>query len=72
MAEGARLESVYTRNRIEGSNPSLTAKLKKKGPDENQDPFSFVLHLDDAKTDTQNNSGCRKAANEGIPMSLLT
>ncbi len=41
MAEGARLESVYTRNRIEGSNPSLTAKLKKKGPDENQDPFSF-------------------------------
>ena len=45
MAEGARLESVYTRNRIEGSNPSLTAKLKKKGPDENQDPFSFgVVH----------------------------
>jgi len=41
VAEGARLESVYTRNRIEGSNPSLTAKLKKKGPDENQDPFSF-------------------------------
>lgn len=28
MAEGARLESVYTRNRIEGSNPSLTAKIK--------------------------------------------
>ncbi len=44
MAEGARLESVYTRNRIEGSNPSLTAKLKKKGPDENQDPFS-LMHL---------------------------
>ncbi len=28
MAEGARLESVYTRKRIEGSNPSLTAILK--------------------------------------------
>jgi hypothetical protein len=28
VAEGARLESVYTRKRIEGSNPSLTAKLK--------------------------------------------
>ncbi len=26
MAEGARLESVYTFTRIEGSNPSLTAK----------------------------------------------
>ncbi len=26
MAEGARLESVYTFARIEGSNPSLTAK----------------------------------------------
>ncbi len=26
MAEGARLESVYTLTRIEGSNPSLTAK----------------------------------------------
>ena len=25
MVEGARLESVYTRNRIEGSNPSLSA-----------------------------------------------
>ena len=27
MAEGARLESVYTLTRIEGSNPSLTARL---------------------------------------------
>ncbi len=30
MAEGARLESVYTRKRIEGSNPSLTAKFKNR------------------------------------------
>ena len=29
MAEGARLESVYTFARIEGSNPSLTAKILK-------------------------------------------
>ena len=29
MAEGARLESVYTFARIEGSNPSLTAKLQR-------------------------------------------
>ena len=28
MVEGARLESVYAGNRIEGSNPSLSAKLK--------------------------------------------
>ena len=28
MVEGARLESVYTGNRIEGSNPSLTAIKK--------------------------------------------
>ena len=27
MAEGARLESVYTGNRIGGSNPSLSASL---------------------------------------------
>ena len=27
MAEGARLESVYTFARIEGSNPSLTANF---------------------------------------------
>lgn len=26
MVEGARLERVYTGNRIEGSNPSLTAR----------------------------------------------
>lgn len=29
MVEGARLESVYTGNRIEGSNPSLTARIGK-------------------------------------------
>ena len=29
MADGARLESVYTVKRIEGSNPSLSAKNKK-------------------------------------------
>ena len=29
MAEGARLESVYTFARIEGSNPSLTAKYQR-------------------------------------------
>ena len=29
MAEGARLESVYTFARIEGSNPSLTAIILK-------------------------------------------
>ena len=28
MVEGARLESVYTRKGIEGSNPSLSAGLK--------------------------------------------
>ena len=27
VVEGARLERVYTGNRIEGSNPSLSAKL---------------------------------------------
>ena len=30
MVEGARLESVYTGNRIEGSNPSLSARLFRK------------------------------------------
>ncbi len=29
MVEGARLESVYTVKRIEGSNPSLSAKYAK-------------------------------------------
>ena len=29
MVEGARLESVYTGNRIEGSNPSLSASQPK-------------------------------------------
>ena len=29
MVEGARLESVYTGNRIEGSNPFLSAKERK-------------------------------------------
>ena len=28
VVEGARLESVYTGNRIEGSNPFLSAKIK--------------------------------------------
>ena len=30
MAEGARLERVYTGNRIEGSNPSLSAIFQHK------------------------------------------
>ena len=30
VVEGARLESVYTGNRIEGSNPSLSARGMKK------------------------------------------
>ena len=30
MVEGARLESVYTRKGIEGSNPSLSATKKMK------------------------------------------
>ena len=29
MVEGARLESVYTGNRIKGSNPLVSAKIKK-------------------------------------------
>ena len=41
MAEGARLESVYMSNRIEGSNPSLSTTLSGKGSDENQDLFCF-------------------------------
>ena len=32
MAEGARLERVYTGNRIEGSNPSLSAIFYKMTP----------------------------------------
>ena len=30
MVEGARLESVYTGNCIEGSNPSLSASLRSR------------------------------------------
>ena len=33
MVEGARLERVYTGNRIEGSNPSLTATYVLYGPE---------------------------------------
>ena len=33
VAEGARLESVYTGNRIVGSNPTLSASILTKGPD---------------------------------------
>ena len=35
MVEGARLESVYTGNRIEGSNPSVSANTK-------QHPLGFA------------------------------
>ena len=31
MVEEARLESVYTGNRIEGSNPSVSAERDKRG-----------------------------------------
>jgi hypothetical protein len=32
VVEGARLESVYTGNRIEGSNPSVSADEKNSAP----------------------------------------
>jgi hypothetical protein len=32
VVEGARLESVYTGNRIEGSNPSVSAKNSRPAP----------------------------------------
>ncbi len=41
MAEGARLESVYTRKCIEGSNPSLTAIFEQKAPTTSE-PFAFA------------------------------
>ena len=44
MAEGARLESVYTRKRIEGSNPSLPAIFYKKAPNENSGLF-YIQNL---------------------------
>jgi hypothetical protein len=50
VAEGARLESVYTGNRIGGSNPSLSAIT------------SVILHLPRGDTQTDSNqwsSPCR-------------
>ena len=41
MAEGARLESVYTGNRIEGSNPSLSAIIN-----DNNNNFNLGWFLD--------------------------
>jgi hypothetical protein len=39
VAEGARLESVYTGNRIEGSNPSLSANHRNRA----QQKLGFVF-----------------------------
>ena len=41
MVEGARLESVYTGNRIEGSNPSVSANVKITCPLQLQGHFYF-------------------------------
>ena len=38
VVESARLESVYTRNGIEGSNPSLSARIRK---DFRKEVFSY-------------------------------
>ncbi len=60
MAEGARLESVYTRKCIEGSNPSLTAIFERKALTKVRAFFfgtKFGVY-------TQNNSSCGKAAIE--------
>ena len=40
MVEGARLESVYTGNRIEGSNPSPSASFAKSNF-KDRDPFFY-------------------------------
>ena len=45
MAEGARLESVFTRKGNEGSNPSLSANLIILRRHTSLDPFSDCLDL---------------------------
>ncbi|HAT3763865.1 TPA: hypothetical protein I8636_000423 [Morganella morganii] len=43
MAEGARLESVYARKCIEGSNPSLTAILREEPAEQSAGFFRFCF-----------------------------
>ena len=43
MVEGARLERVYTGNRIEGSNPSLSATIKLQTPNSSISAPKFLL-----------------------------
>ena len=45
VAEGARLERVYTGNRIEGSNPSLSASDLREIPSEGQPPAQAIETL---------------------------
>ncbi len=48
MAEGARLESVYTGNRIEGSNPSLTANPSFSATEKRRTIQKTVMEIVDA------------------------
>ena len=47
MAEGARLESVFRLTPNEGSNPSLSASLNKKGPRKSVGLFYLVVEKED-------------------------
>ena len=42
MAEGARLESVFRLTPNEGSNPSLSARLNEKAPNESSGLFHLI------------------------------
>ncbi len=57
MAEGARLESVYTRKCIEGSNPSLTAILNEKAWTNVQ---AFLLHVTQSERGEKPRQGSTK------------
>jgi hypothetical protein len=47
VAEGARLESVFRLTPNEGSNPSLSARLNEKAPDESPGLFHLLVEKED-------------------------
>ena len=58
MAEGARLESVYRGNSIQGSNPCLSAIMSLSGPDDKLGRFRDLSHC------ASHGSSCNMGAEE--------
>ena len=71
MVEGARLERVYTGNRIEGSNPSLTATCPRESVLPIRPRPDFCVVFEGYAGEAEHQPRCREALKRSLKADIL-